>query len=141
MNRCRMIFIILIIVLGGSVTPGATLGDVRGVVQDPNQHPVSGAKVTLRARTSGYFQTGQTNGNGEFAFRAVPIGEYLITVESSGFAKIEQPVTVISDSAPVLKIQLQIASFAQGVEVIDRPELVGSDSPTPTTLISRRQIE
>ncbi|MBO0719420.1 MAG: TonB-dependent receptor [Blastocatellia bacterium] len=127
--------------LGGSLTRGAGLGDVRGLVLDPTQHPVSAAKVTLKARTSSYLQTGQTNGNGEFAFRAVPLGEYLITVESSGFTKLEQPVTVISDSAPVLKIQLQIRAIAQGVDVIDRPELVGSDSPTPTTLISRRQIE
>ena len=122
-------------------SPAASPGDVRGIVHDPQHRPVKGAKVSLRARASDYSQTAQTNDQGEFSFRAVPLGEYVVTVEASGFTKTEQPVTVISDSAPVLHIQLQIAPISQGVEVVERPELIGSDSPTPTTLVNREQIE
>ncbi|HZF38125.1 MAG TPA: carboxypeptidase regulatory-like domain-containing protein, partial [Blastocatellia bacterium] len=125
----------------GAKTWAISLGDVRGIVHDPQHRPVKGSDVSLRARASSYSQNGQTNDAGEFLFRAVPLGEYVVTVEASGFTKTEQPVTVISDSAPVLHIQLQIAPVAQGVEVVARPELIGSDSPTTTTLVSRAQIE
>jgi len=118
----------------------SVFGDVRGIVYDPHQDPVKGASVTLRARASAFSQTIQTNDVGIFFFRAVPIGEYLLTVESGGFGKIEQPVTVVSDSAPLLHLQLAVAPLSQSVDVIATPEQVGSDSPTPTTLVSRQQI-
>ena len=34
-----------------------------------------------------------------------------------------------------------LAPMAQSVEVVDHPELIGSDSPTPVTLINRQEIE
>jgi hypothetical protein len=52
-----------------------------------------------------------------------------------------QPVTVVSNSAPLLQFQLDLAPMAQSVEVVDHPELIGSDSPTPVTLINRQEIE
>jgi outer membrane receptor for ferrienterochelin and colicin len=48
---------------------------------------------------------------------------------------------VVSNSAPVLQFQLAIAPMAQSVNVVESPELIGSDSPTPTVLINREQIE
>ena len=119
----------------------SSLGNVRGVVRDPQQRPVKNATVTLRARHSDYLQSVQTNDGGEFSFRAAPLGEYTVTIEASGFTKAEQPVTVVSDNAPFLQFQLTVAPVTQGVEVVATPELIGSDSPTPTTLVSRTQIE
>src|SRR5206468_1032884 len=66
---------------------------------------------------------------------------YLLSVEALGFKKIERPVTIVSNSAPVLQFQLEIAPMAQSVNVVESPELIGSDSPTPTVLINREQIE
>ena len=37
---------------------------------------VTNAQVTLQARKSAYTQTVQTDGEGEFHFDAVPLGEY-----------------------------------------------------------------
>lgn len=118
----------------------SVFGDVRGMVIDPHQRPVAGAQVTLHSRTSAFSQTIQTNDVGIFFFRSVPVGEYTVTIEASGFSEVEQPITVVTDSAPVLHFQLMITPFSQRVEVIATPEQVGSDSPTPTTLVSRQQI-
>jgi len=37
-----------------------SLGDVRGIVHDPQHRPVKGSDVSLRARASSYSQNGQT---------------------------------------------------------------------------------
>jgi outer membrane receptor protein involved in Fe transport len=141
MKRNRILLCVVLVLLCAANASASVFGDVRGIVYDPQQNPVKDARVTLHARTSDFSQTIQTNDTGLFLFRAISIGEYIVTIESNGFSKIEQPVTVISDSAPVLHFQLAIAPLSQSVDVVATPELVGSDSPTPTTLISRRQIE
>jgi outer membrane cobalamin receptor len=133
---------LVILLLCSSATAGASvLGDVRGVVRDPQQRLIKDAKITLRARASEFALTGLTGDDGAFFFLTVPIGEYLVTVEASGFRKVEQPLTVVSGSAPVLQFQLEVAPLSQSVDIVAKPELIGSDSPTPTTLVSRVEIE
>ena len=44
------------------------LGDVRGVVHDPQHHPISGARTTLESTNSAYKLTGDTNADGIFQF-------------------------------------------------------------------------
>jgi outer membrane receptor for ferrienterochelin and colicin len=83
---------------------------------------------------------GQTNENGGFYFRAVTLGEYMIVIEREGFKRVEQLLTVLPDSAPVLRFQLEIASLSQTIDIVAQPELMGSDSPTPTALVSQNQI-
>jgi len=130
-----------VVALSAATTVKATvLGDVRGVVRDPQQQAVKDAKVTLRARTSGFSQATQTNDSGVFLFRAVSLGDYVVAVEASGFGTTEQRVTVVSDSAPLLQFKLEIAAIAQQIEVTATPEVVGSESPTPTALVSRDEI-
>lgn len=120
----------------------SVFGDIRGIVRDPQGNPVAAAKAVLHARASSFTRTSQTNNNGEFVFRAVPIGEYTVSVEQSGFSKLERAITVISDNAPVLEFNLEIAPISQRVEVVATVDnALSSDTPTPTTLISREQIE
>src|SRR5580704_4125208 len=75
-------------------------GNVRGVVHDPQHHPVGGAQVTLKATDSAYTQGGTTSATGEFYFDAVPLGKYTISVEAPGFAPQDQSLVVVSGSAP-----------------------------------------
>lgn len=140
MKRHHFLLCALFVLLCAVEAAAAVFGDVRGLVLDPQGRPVAGAQVTLRSRTSAFAQTSQTDAAGDFAFRTVPLGEYTVTVESKGFSKIERAVTVVSDSAPVLQFILEVAPVTQRVEVIATTDSLGSDSPTPTTLISRQQI-
>src|SRR5882724_576756 len=124
-----------------AVTVSASVfGDVSGTVIDPQQRPVAATKVSLLSRTSSFSQTTQTDSAGDFSFRAVPVGEYTVTVESSGFSKPSLALTILSDRTTVLRVQLKIAPVSQEVEVRATPGQVGSDSPTPVTLVSRKQI-
>lgn len=116
-------------------------GDVRGVVRDPQEAPVAGATVTLRSRTSYFVRTAQTSGVGEFVFRAVPLGEYTLSVEQKGFSRLERSVIVVSDNAPMIEFDLKIAPITQQVEVELSPDRLISDPPRPTTLVSRDEIE
>jgi len=115
-------------------------GKIGGVVHDPQHRPIGEAHVTLRAAHSDFSDTQQTNQDGEFQFNAVPLGEYLVSISQTGFATLEQPITVASDSSATLHFQLSLARVRETAEVQEQAIAVNPDSVTPTTLVSRENI-
>jgi len=140
MNISRLLCSFVLIVLSVAAAHASVFGDVKGTVLDPQQRPVVAARVSLRSRTSSFSLTTDTDGDGAFSFRAVPIGEYTVTVESGGFSKPTLALIVLSDRATVLRVQLKIAPVSQQVEVRTTPGQVDSGSATTVTLVSRKQI-
>ncbi len=116
-------------------------GAVRGVVHDPQHRPLQGAMVMLRAKSSAWAKSVTTDAAGEFQFNAIVLGEYSIIVASQGFEQVSQNVMVISGSVPVVHFQLQVAGTKENVTVSATPEVVATDSFTPTTVVSRLDIE
>jgi outer membrane receptor protein involved in Fe transport len=140
MNIYRVLSSFAFIVLCFAAARASVFGDVRGTVLDPQERAIAAAKVTLLSGSSSFSRTTNTDSAGQFSFRAVPIGEYTITVESGGFGPSTLPLTVLSDRTTVLRVQLKITPVSQQVEVRATPGRVDSDSPTPITLVSRQQI-
>ena len=125
----------------GSVAFATVFGTVRGIVHDPQHRPVAGSEVVLKAKSSDYKQTTQTDANGEFHFDAVPLGEYAVTVTDAAFAEQGQSVTVLSGTAPILHFELHLASQAQSVTVSAEAAPGQTESVTPTTLVDRQEIQ
>ena len=116
-------------------------GTVHGIVHDPQHRPVPGADVELKAQKSEYMQHQQTTDEGEFNFSAVPLGEYTVTVKVSGFQPSAENVVVLSGSAPVLHFQLALASVSEKTVVTAEAVTATTESVTPTTLLSRQEIQ
>jgi len=144
MSRLKLLTFAVLILITISIAPAAfanVYGAVRGVVHDPQHRPIQDAMVMLRAKSSDWAKSVTTGANGEFQLNAVPLGEYSVSVASKGFAQTTQDVTVISGSVPVVHFQLQVASANEKVTVSGAPAVVATDSFTPTTLVSRLDIE
>jgi len=116
-------------------------GAVRGVVHDPQHRPIQNTIVMLKAKSSAWAKSVTTDATGEFQFNAVPLGNYSVSVASQGFAQATNDVIVASGSVPVIHFQLHLASANEKVNVSATPEVVATDSATPTTLISRTDID
>ena len=119
----------------------SVFGSLRGVVHDPQHRPIQGAMVMVHAKSSDWSKSGNTDANGEFAFNAIPLGEYVVSVASPGFEQGSQSVVVESGTEPVLHIALSIATGKETVTVSAAPQNVPTDSVTPTTLVSRQDIQ
>jgi len=137
MRRSLLFFLFLHV--AGVVALATVFGTVRGIVHDPQHRPVAGIQVVLKARSSEFSQTAQTDANGEFHFDAVPLADYTVTVSPQGFATIEQSLSVLSGTAPVLHFELQLASQNQSILVSAAP--AQGESVTPTTLVNRLEIQ
>jgi TonB dependent receptor/Carboxypeptidase regulatory-like domain/TonB-dependent Receptor Plug Domain len=116
-------------------------GAVHGIVHDPQHRPVQDATVDLKAQRSDWVQHQKTNGNGEFEFSAVPLGEYTVTVTVANFQQAQQSVIVGSGTYPVLHFQLALASVTETTVVSGEPVTATMDSVTPTTLLSRQDVQ
>jgi hypothetical protein len=115
---------------------------VRGVVHDAEHRPISGASVLLQAASSSYSLQVTTNSRGEFELPPAPIGVYHLTVQAPGFATTKQPLSIASGINAVLHVPMAVESNAETVVVHDSTISVDpSDSVTPTTLITREQID
>jgi outer membrane receptor for ferrienterochelin and colicin len=114
---------------------------VKGVVHDPQHRPVAGAAITVKARQADWTHTTITDADGAFQIGAVPIGEYTLTVVFDGFQSVEQPITVVSDTVPVLHVQLELAGVREAVTVSAGATDIHPGSVTPTTLVSRLDIQ
>jgi TonB dependent receptor/Carboxypeptidase regulatory-like domain/TonB-dependent Receptor Plug Domain len=116
-------------------------GSVRGIVHDPQHRPVQGAHIMLKAQNSDWTKALDTDSNGEFEFSSVPIGNYTVTVSLPSFQQTQQAVIVQSDTSPVLHFRLAVASVQESVSVSETAVEATTESVTPTTMVSRIDIE
>jgi len=137
----RIMFLAAIVAIASTASLATVFGGARGIVHDPQHRPIESATVTLASSTSDWSKTATTDANGEFSFNAVPLGDYSITVSSPAFAQSMQNVVVNSGTEPVLHFQLALGSAKESVDVSGVPELIPTDSATPTTMVTRLEIE
>jgi hypothetical protein len=137
----RKFFLIGVTALLCSSAIFATIfGSVRGIVHDQQHRPIANAEIVLKAKASDYSQKAQTSAEGEFHFDSVPVGEYVVSAAKQGFATLEQSITVLSGTAPILHFEMLVASEAQTVTVSSSAPPAQTESITPTTLVTREQI-
>ena len=140
MTRLKLLAFAAVVLLAPAAF-ASVYGAIRGVVHDPQHRPIQDAMVMLKAKSSEWAKSVTTDATGEFQFNAVPLGDYSVSVAGKGFAQTSRDVTVISGTVPVVHFQLQVASATEKVIVSAAPAVVATDTATPTTLVSRLDIE
>jgi len=137
----RLLLSLIALLLPATLAWASIFGKVQGIVHDPQHRPIEGAHLILKAQNSAFTQSAATNANGEFIFTSVPIGNYTVTVSANGFQAMSQDVIVQSDTSPVLHFPLAIAGVNESVVVPGTATQVTTDSVTPTTMLSRIDIQ
>jgi hypothetical protein len=131
------------LLLAASIPAFATVfATVHGVVHDPQHRPIAGVKITLQAADSAFTLQTETGPEGTFELPQAPIGVYRLTAAAPGFSTVTQPLTLASGTNPVVHIPLHLAPTIQNVRVEGLSvSQSASDTATPTTLITRKDIE
>lgn len=63
--QSRALLTFVFVCLFAELSFATIFGTVRGIVHDPQHRPIQGAEVTLRARTSDWTRSIQTNADGD----------------------------------------------------------------------------
>ena len=125
-----------------TVSGQATGGAVTGSVVDQNGAVVPNAMVRITDKSRGTTFTAQTTGSGSYQFPNVPIGQYTINVEATGFATGNRDFNVVLNQTTTVDVALQIEGAASVVDIIAGNDIVvQSDSSQLGTTFSGRSAQ
>ena len=128
---CLVAMLCVACALGQTVTASIT-----GVVTDPSGAMVAGAKVVAENVATGVKTSAQTNSDGVYTLRFLPIGTYTLTIEAKGFAthKVEAFPLEIDQTAKVnAKLKISESTTVEVTEQI-HPILDTTDATLGNTL-------
>ena len=92
-------------------------GTIQGIVTDPSNAVIAGAKVEIHNPVSGYDRTVTTDGTGRFSLPNIPFNPYHLTVTGKGFAPYSQDVDVRSVVPLNLSVGLKVTGSTETVTV------------------------
>jgi Carboxypeptidase regulatory-like domain len=119
-----------------------TTGNVRGVVKDPTGAVVPNAKVTILDQKTNTSQNTTGTNSGEYEFKNLPVGDYQVTVEASGFKTLTlNEVRVQLNQTTDVTANLEVGITGEVVEVsAGGAELVDTTTTNLAKSFSERQV-
>jgi hypothetical protein len=116
----KLVVLILLAVLcqtGVAALAQTQFGTISGQVEDPSGAVVADAAVNLMNIADGLTQKSASNDSGVYVLSNVPIGEYEITIEATGFQKYIHNFKMTVAERLVIDAQLEIGSIDEVVYV------------------------
>jgi len=104
--------------LVSSSAKGQGKSALKGTVEDVTGAAIVDAEVKLRNAATNEELSTTSDEDGDFAFKDLPSGSYLITVTAGGFEHAEMPVEVGAAAAQPIHIRLKIAQTRQEIHVV-----------------------
>lgn len=113
-----------------------------GIILDPTQKAIAGAKVTLTAVATGVVHTEASNSSGVYTFSSLPLGQYTLSVAASGFEMARvQNFTLEAGETRTLNIALRVGSVHQDVTVVSAAPDLDVSSAVVGGTITNSQTE
>jgi hypothetical protein len=114
-----LVFIVVVFLFchTAAAQTSSSSGTIQGVVTDPTNAVVAGAKVQIHNPVSGYDRTVTSDGAGRFSISNVPFNPYHVTITGKGFATYVRDVDVRSVVPVNLNVGLQISGATETVTV------------------------
>jgi len=129
------------ILLSGVAT--AQTASVGGVIRDPSEQFISGAKVTLLNTQTGASRDVTTNDQGIFWFTEVAPGAYALTAERDGFKTFHIPdLTLTVNQSFTFEAHLELGTIATVTEVkASELPLIDLENAQISNLVDSRRIQ
>lgn len=116
-------------------------GSISGEVRDEKQAVITGATVNARNIQTNETRTAQTNTDGRYHFANMPVGNYEITVESTGFAKYQQQgITLALNQAAVVDVTMKPGAVQEVVNVVENASMLNTSTPEVGTRFDQKRL-
>ena len=143
MKNATKLFLLLSALLTLCVSPvlAQTSGSISGEVKDEKQAVVTNATVTVRNVKTNETRTTQTDGDGRYRFTGMPVGDYEISVESTGFAKyVQSGIGLVLNQAATVDISLKAGGVTEVVNVVENASILNTTNTEVGTRFDNRRL-
>jgi Carboxypeptidase regulatory-like domain/TonB dependent receptor len=145
MYQLKPFFVSLLVALLSSIAfgqGGAATGDLHVTVKDPKGDVVANAVVIVSDVAKGLERSATGDGVGGYSVQQLPPGTYSVTVDATGFGKVEaKNVSITVGGLVELPVALAVASGREVVEVTSQAELIETSRTSTTDTIGQRRID
>ena len=119
-----------------------TTGTLQGRVQDNTGGVLPGVNVEATQANTGYSRTAVTDAQGVYRLTALPVGQYNVSVELSGFRKVDRQGVVINVGQIIdINFSLEVANVAETIQVTGESPLIQSSSSSVGGVVDIGRIE
>lgn len=116
--------------------------NITGTVRDSAGAAVPGATVTAKNEATGVASTQTTNDSGLYAFTALPVGNYTITIEKQGFKTVQNTKNALEVGTPLtIDTSLEPGAVSETVTVIGGTEQLQTANATMGNVVEQKAIE
>src|SRR5271157_691967 len=117
-------------------------GVITGTVKDASGAVVPGAQVTaIQPSTNANFRT-STTAAGDFTVPSLPVGNYRVRVETTGFKTyVANDVAVAAGATVELDIALEVGTAQQTIEVAANAQMLQAETARVATEVSNRLVD
>jgi hypothetical protein len=117
-----------------------TSGNVNGRVLDEQQAAVPGVTVTGMNKATGFTRVVTTDAEGTFRLTGLPVGDYTLKIELSGFATLNRQVVVEVGANLDLSFDLKVQGLAEGVQVTAETPLIETSTSAVGGVVDTNRI-
>ena len=142
--RVRGALVLSLFILGIPVLPlwSQATSAISGKVTDTSGAAVPGANVTVRSTETGVARTITTDDLGDYRALSLPVGQYEVRVEKSGFkAVVRSGINLVVAQEAIVNVQLEVGQVTQSVTVSGEAELVNTTPSSTSGLVSEQQVK
>ena len=117
---CVLLFALLLATMASAVLAQVPTSTINGIVTDPHQAVVSGARVVATERATALMRETVSNTNGVYSIPNLPAGVYDVRIAAPGFAPSEfHEVQLQAGRASTIDTELKLAVVGVSVNVTD----------------------
>jgi hypothetical protein len=141
LGRLLAVLAVMALLLPGVlVAQSSTQGAITGTVVDPTGAILPNIPVTIKNVDKGFSATQTTNSAGVFSFPLVEPGNYLVTIEATGFRQFSYKTSVQVGQATTLTAKLEVGVAGTTVEVSGEAPLVNVDTADSSTAFDQNLV-
>jgi hypothetical protein len=126
--------------LSHSISAQVNTASVGGMVSDPSHAIVPNVVVTATSRATGVVRNTKTDSSGYYSFPSLPIGDYDLQIEQSGFATASKSITLQSAQKSRLDFELVVGQVSDKVEVTAEAQLLSPDDASLGSVVENMTI-
>jgi hypothetical protein len=141
--RAARLGLVAVVLAGASLPMWAqsTTARIEGVAKDETGAALPGVSVTGTNSGTNFSKTAVTDGEGNYILTPLPIGNYVVKAELSGFQTTTTRVTLTVNQVARIDFDLKLGTQTETVEVVGAAPILDKSTSTLGTVIDSTQVE